>query len=86
MFETNTMIVAFVGGNFIALFLILGILKIIAKATKWVWDDSLVTLISGTVQMARGKGTPTPPEEVTYKVGKPPLGVPALKDRGETLE
>ena len=84
MFESNTMIIAFVGSNFIALFLILGILKIIAKATKWVWDDSLVTLISGIVQMSRGKGVPEPPEEVTYKVSNPTTA--SRVERGEELK
>jgi len=50
--------------------LALGILKLIAKLTPTVHDDSLVTLLSGVFGMIRGNG---------LKNGKPDKGV-ALND------
>lgn len=39
----------------ILLGVLLGGLKILAKKTKWVWDDKIVTLLIGLLRMSRGK-------------------------------
>ena len=44
MIETNKDIIDFVAGNYIALGMILGVFKIIARATKNVVDDKILTL------------------------------------------
>lgn len=62
MMNLDPVIVEFVSGNWIALSLALGVLKIIAKITPWVWDDGLLTLISGLYSMIKGKGPVSPPK------------------------
>lgn len=54
MIETNSLIFQFVDGNWLALTLALGVLKVIAKLTPWSADDTLVELIKGVFNEARG--------------------------------
>jgi len=39
----------------ILLLILLGGLKILAKRTDWVWDDKVMTFLTGLVRMSRGK-------------------------------
>ena len=71
MINLDPYITEFVGNNWIALSLFLGTLKIIARMTSWVGDDAIHTLLSGVFNQVRGK---------------PPVGVPPLKDRGEVVK
>ena len=70
MINLDPYITEFVSGNWIALSLFLGTLKVIARMTSWVGDDAIYTLLSGVFNQIRGK---------------PPVGVRPLKDRGEEL-
>ena len=70
MISLDPIIISFISGNWITMTLALGILKLIAKLTPTVHDDSLVTLLSGVFGMIRGNG---------LKNGKPDKGV-ALND------
>jgi hypothetical protein len=72
MFSLDAYIIEFVSGNWITLSLALGMLKIIAKMTPWVYDDALHTLLAGTFGLI-----PKPPS---------PVGFPAKEDRGVRLE
>ncbi len=71
MINLDTHIVEFISRNWIALSLAGGALKIVAKMTPWVGDDAIYTLLAGVFNQVRGKR---------------PMGVPKLKDRGETPE
>lgn len=71
MFSLDAYIIEFVSGNWITLSLALGLLKILAKMTPWVYDDDIHTLLAGTLGLI-----PKPP---------PPIGFPAKKDRGVTI-
>jgi len=53
----------FIKGNFFTLLLFLGILKILAKETKWAWDDKIVTFLFEFAKDPRGKHI-NPLEEV----------------------
>ena len=70
MINLDPYIIEFISGNWITMTLALGILKIVAKLTPGVLDDSIVTLLSGVFGMVRGNG---------LKNGKPGKGV-ALND------
>ena len=71
MINLDPYITEFVGNNWIALSLFLGTLKVIARMTSWVGDDAIHTLLSGVFNQV---------------CGKPPTGVPPLKDRGEVVK
>ena len=47
----------FIKGNFFTLMLVLSILKVIAKQTKWAGDGKIVTLLFEFVKNPRGKHT-----------------------------
>jgi len=70
MINLDPYIIEFISNNWITMTLVLGILKIIAKLTPNIHDDSIVTLLSGIFGMVRGNG---------FKNGKPGKGV-ELKD------
>jgi len=70
MINLDAYVIDFVNGNWLTLTMALGLLKIIAKATPWVFDDAIHTLLAGTFGLIK----------------KPPVGVPPLKDRGELVE
>ena len=74
MINIDVYVIAFVKDNIFTLSLALGALKILARSTKWVWDDQISTLLSGVFSMVRGKGAPNP------------VGVPPLADRGEVVK
>jgi len=38
-----------------ALVILLSLLKVIAIKTKWVWDDSIITLLLGWLKICRGE-------------------------------
>ena len=56
MLDTNTMILAFISQNWIALMVIINLLKGIAILTPSVKDDQVVTLISNTFDAIRSIG------------------------------
>jgi len=58
MINMDQFVIAFAKENIITLSLALGSLKIAAKMTKWVWDDQISTLLSGTLATIRGKPLP----------------------------
>ncbi len=70
MINVDVYVIAFVKDNIFTLSLALGTLKILAKSTKWAWDDQISTLLSGVFNQIRGK---------------PPVGVPPLSERGEEI-
>ena len=70
MINLDAYVISFISSNWITMTLALGILKIVAKLTPGVLDDSVVTLLSGVFEMVRGNG---------LKNGKPDKGV-ALND------
>ena len=55
MINVDPYIVDFVSGNWLALSLFLGTLKIVASMTKWVGDDKIYTLLSGILDQAKRK-------------------------------
>ena len=71
MINLDPYIISFISGNWITMTLALGILKITAKLTPGVLDDSVVTLLSGVFSMVRGGNG--------LKNGNPSKGV-ELKD------
>ena len=48
MIALDSYLFQFVSGNWFALSLVLGLLKIISKMTPWVIDDQIHTLLAGT--------------------------------------
>ena len=56
MINLDPYIIEFISGNWITMTLALGMLKIVAKLTPGVLDDSIVTLLSGIFGMVRGNG------------------------------
>lgn len=54
MIETNTEIIEFVNGNWIAITMFLGLLGGIAKLTKNKWDDDVIGLFKGLFGSIRG--------------------------------
>ena len=71
MINIDQYVTAFISNNWISLTMFLGLLKIFSEMTDWAFDNKIYTLLSGLLNMLRGK---------------PPVGVPALKDRGEELK
>jgi len=60
MFALDPYIIQFVGGNVLALTLLLALLKGIAKLIPGVWDDKIVTLLAQTfklVPITKGKAS-----------------------------
>jgi hypothetical protein len=59
LMETLLAIISFItihwGWISILLLGIFGILKMLAKRTKFVWDDKIITFIIGLIRMSRGK-------------------------------
>jgi len=53
MINLDPYIIDFVSGNWLALSLFLGGLKIVAKMTPWVGDDAIYTLLAGVVSQAK---------------------------------
>jgi len=51
MFALDPYIIQFVGGNVLALTLLLALLKGIAKLIPGVWDDKIVTLLAKTFRL-----------------------------------
>ena len=54
----------FIKGNFFTLMLVLGVLKILAKQTKWAGDDQIITFLFEFVKNPRGKHKNPLEEEV----------------------
>ena len=71
MINLDFYVTSFISLNWISLSLALGILKVIAKLTPNVHDDSIITMLSGVFSMVRGGNG--------LKNGKPDKGV-ALND------
>jgi hypothetical protein len=71
MINVDVYVIGFVKDNIFTLSLALGALKILAKSTKWVWDDQISTLLSGVFNQVRGK---------------PPVAVPPLSERGQEVK
>lgn len=70
MIALDSYLFQFVSGNWFALSLVLGLLKIISKMTPWVIDDQIHTLLAGTFGLM--KKPPTP-------------GLKNMEDRGEEI-
>jgi len=71
MITLDPYILEFVANNWLAMTVILTLLKGISLLSPSTTDDKIYTLLSNLVGSIRGK---------------PPVGVPALKDRGEELK
>lgn len=71
MIGLDQYIFTFISGNWFTITLALGVLKIISKATSWVVDDQIHTLLAGTFRMIK----------------KPVAGgIPSMEERGEEVE
>ena len=71
MINLDPYILEWVSGNWLAMTILLTILKGVALISPNTHDDKIYTLLSGLFGQLRGK---------------PPAGVPPLKDRGDTPE
>ena len=71
MINIDQHVTNFISNNWITLTLFLGLLKSVAMVTKNTTDNAIHTLLSNMFNQIRGK--------------PPPVGVPALKDRGEEI-
>ena len=70
MINIDQHVTNFISNNWITLTLFLGLLKSVAMVTKNTTDNAIHTLLANMFNQIRGK---------------PPVGVPGLKDRGEEI-
>ena len=70
MIALDQYLFSFVSGNWFTITLALGVLKIISKATPWVVDDQIHTLLAGTFRLIK----------------KPVGGLPNMEERGEEVK